>query len=167
MGMDVVVFEDLVENFGPLVAVRTVGQLRCGRHRLIDHIERLIGQKAPVFCRPFLAEWVTLQTGRPANQPTDGRTLALAGRGLWSSLPEATKPFAGFVGDDLACVCVSDGLSPEADLTEVAATLPREDVSSHVQMFRWPWELFLQNGRQIEADWTGTEVRGVVEHATS
>ena len=163
--MDIVVFEDSVENFGPLVAVRTVGQLRCGRHRLIDHVERLIGHAAPVFCRPFLAEWVTLQTGRPANVPTDGPTLAVAGRGLWSALPECSEPFAGYVGEDLACVFVSDGLSPDADLTDVAAGLPREDVSSLVRLFRWPWELFLRNAEQIVADWSEDDACGTIDHA--
>lgn len=163
--MNTIVFEDCVENFGPLVAVRTVGQLRCGQHRLIDHTERLIGRKAPVFCRPYLAEWVTLQTGRPANQPTEGPTLALAGRGLWTSLPECKQPFAGFAGDDLACVFVNDGLTPNADLATIAAGLPRVDVSSLVRMFRWPWELILQNAKQIRADWSGSQARGVIEHA--
>lgn len=163
--MDIVVFEDRVENFGPLVAVRTVGQLRCGQHRLIDHVERLIGRKAPVFCRTHLAEWVTLQTGRTSNMPTDGPTLALTGRGLWTSLPVCDSAFAGFVGDELACLFVPEGLSPESDLEEVASALPREDVSSHVRLFSWPWELILQNAKQIVADWSGKAVRGVIENA--
>lgn len=163
--MEIIVFEDCVEQFGPLAATRTVGQLRCGQHRLIDHVERMVGRKVPVFCRRYLAEWVTLQTGRPANVQTDGPTLALAGRGLWSSLPESGEPFAGYCGDELACVFVTDGLSPDDDLAEVAATLPRVDVSSRVRMFGWPWELILQNAKQIEADWSVGEVRGVIEHA--
>lgn len=168
--MNIVVFEDRVENFGPLVAVRTVGQLRCGRHRLIDHLERLAGGTLPVFCRDTLADWVTLQTGRPTNQVTDGPTLAVNGRGLWSSLPvpislESAEPFAGFVDDQLACV-LTDELSPTDDLEAVAAALPRRDVSGFVKLFSWPWELFLSNSQQIVADWSDDDAGGALTSAT-
>lgn len=163
--MEVIVYEDRPENFGPLVAVRTVGQLRCGRHRLIDHVEHLVGGTVGMFCRPYLAEWVTRQTKRPANQQATGDTLALNARGLWASLPTEANPFAGYVGDELACVRASAGIQPAEDLGALAASLPKIDVSEHVKLFTWPWELVLANGSQIVADWDGRKAGGVIENA--
>ena len=160
--MQTVVYESNAANFGPLVKARTVGQLRCGRHRLIDRIERLTGEAVPLFCRPEVAEWVTQMTGRPCNEPIDGPTLALDACCLWDALPEADGSFAGYVGERLVCVRTDDGLSPDADLSAVAASLPRRDVEARV--FEWPWELVLANADQLRSDWQ-TESRTPVPQA--
>ena len=154
--MQTVIYESNAANFGPLVRARTVGQLRCGRHRLIDRVERLAGGTMPVFCRPEIAEWVTLMTGRSCNEATTGPTLALDASCLWGTLPESDGPFAGYVGERLVCVRTHDGLSPDADVLDVAASLPRREVEARV--FEWPWELVLANASQLAEDWRPADV---------
>jgi len=126
-----------------------------------------------VWCRPILADVVSEQTGLTVNEHSSGKALFLNGRGLWNSLPDIDprdSAWVGIAGPERQIVCVwADSellsrLSPETFLYDgreqaVIASLPQHDVSQHVRLFDWPWELIHHNAQALLDDWelTGSE----------
>ncbi len=121
-----------------------------------------------LWCRPALAELCAERTGLAVNEVSVTGTLLLNGRGWWRSLPESESGEASWVGvvgesSDVACIWadrrLAAELSPEILLDEarsraLLAGLPRRDVSQHVRLFNWPWEIVLANEEAIRRDWT-------------
>lgn len=158
----------------PLVYVRGVFQLVCGASDLLAKVRRLAAGRngaanLGLWCRQGIAPVVTEQTGLASNEPAEGATLFLNGRGLWTRLPEADLSegaWVGVVGDDpyaVACIAadaeLAARLAPEVLLDEARtraalAGLPRRDVSDHVELITWPWELIHRTARLIETEWS-------------
>lgn len=172
--MPVIIYEDPGwQRLLPLVYLRAVFQLRCGMGDLLGRVCSLMsGKKPQLWCRSELAEVVAEQTHLCVNSICSDRTLLLSGRGLWLSLPETVSDasWVGVVGDQIACVFASaslcDRLQPDVMLDEaqtrgVLAGLPRHDVSAHVKMMTWPWELVLANEGALLDDWATVGQVGV------
>lgn len=120
-----------------------------------------------VWCRPGLAEIATEQTGFPANGPCRPQQLLLNGRGLWRQLPDRSKLTDAWVGTagphaGVACIFADEVLArkltpttllDEAQMRAALAGIPRFDVSQHVTLFDWPWEIVLANEKTLIADW--------------
>ena len=172
--MSVILYEDPGwQRLLPLVYLRAVFQLRCGMGDLLGRVCALMAEGRPLlWCRNELAEVVAEQTSLSVNDVCEGQALLLNGRGLWQSLPEmgSDESWVGLAGDQVACVFASDGLCEklhpdvmldEAQTRGVLAGLPRHDVSAHVKMMRWPWELVLANETALLADWARIGQSGV------
>ena len=126
--------------------------------------------------RESLAELTREKLGVAVNEPAIGSTLFLAGRGRWRSLPDvsdASNRETGWVGtvgaERTACIAASPALaaklSPavlldEARTAAALAGLPRRDVSPHVQLFDYPWQLVHANAKAIEADFAARNAGG-------
>jgi len=127
-----------------------------------------------LWCRTEIAEVVSERTGLNVNQAIQGQpTLLLSGRGIWSSIPDwddTQSSWVGVVGDgqDVACVAVGsdfDGIIQPQDLLNESRTrmllhhLPKRDVSTHVQLVKWPWDLVNANAKCLvkdgEQSWLG------------
>ncbi|QDU38960.1 UDP-N-acetylglucosamine acyltransferase [Maioricimonas rarisocia] len=156
----------------PLVYMRGVFELRCGRSDLLSRIGALAGRtegggSLEISCRPQLADLIHETTGLPVNRSQSARALLLNGRGLWKSLPDETAGGSSWVGtvgesEDVACVAadaeLAASLTPEtvldqARLRTLLAPLPRRDVSENVQLLDWPWNFVHANAAAMESDW--------------
>ncbi len=167
----------------PLVYNRATCQLLSGSGELLSQVRRLIapalaqdshssgtnGRANPLglWCRPGLQEVVAEETGLPVNQILTTGTLLLDGLGFWRSLPDVDRrerAWVGTAGDDeaIACLWADEELARELHFNElldsgrleaIVSGLPRRDVSPHVRLFRWPWELVNANDDSIARCW--------------
>lgn len=180
MSVRVVVYEDPGwQRLLPLVYVRATFQLLCGTCDLVSRVRRLVEARPPahfgngqpsqieIWCRPLLAEVVARQTGLQSNQTLTGRTLLLNGRGIWKSLPALEAADAAWVGTigpqgRIACIVAdagiaaqltSDILLDELKTRALLAGLPRRDVSQHVTLLEWPWQVVNANQDLLRSDW--------------
>ncbi|MEW4529611.1 putative sugar nucleotidyl transferase [Maioricimonas sp. JC845] len=169
----IVVFEDAGWiRLLPLVYMRGVFELRCGRSDLLSRIVGLTGASeggatVEILCRPQLADLIHETTGRAVNTSHPEPALLLNGRGLWTKLPETASDAGSWVGtvdgsDDVACIAadaeLAGSLTPEtvidqARLRTLLAPLPRRDISDCVQLLDWPWNFVHANGPAMESDW--------------
>ncbi len=132
-----------------------------GYQRVSD--SKLLG----LWCRPTLSALIAEKTELPVNQPTEGQpTLLLNGRGLWKSLPDMIQDGESWIGttgrqSEIACIVATPSLAarltPEILLdrtkTRLAlAGLPRRDVSDHVKLMDWPWDLVDANAAALRDD---------------
>ncbi|MFN0050746.1 MAG: putative sugar nucleotidyl transferase [Planctomycetales bacterium] len=177
----------LYEDFGwqqllPLVYVRATFQLLCGTCDLLTRVRMLsdTGQGGEAngalstleaWCRPLLAEVVAQQTGLPVNQALSGSALLVNGRGLWRSLPPVLPGESSWVGTAgphhrIACIVAQPELAArltpgllldELQTRALLAGLPRRDVSDHVQLLEWPWEIVDANEQALIADWNDAQ----------
>lgn len=185
MSTPIIVYEDAGwRQLLPLVYVRATFQLLCGTCSLLTRVARLVervkaaqgnGQvpQLSAWCRPLLAEVVALQTGLSVNVGTAGPALALNGRGVWHTLPPHDAAQAAWVGtvgpqQRVACVFIDGELSArltpeilldELQTREALAGLPRRDVSAHVTLLDWPWEIVDANEHRLIADWSDDQAR--------
>ena len=183
MSLRLIVYEDAGwQQLLPLVYVRATFQLLCGSCALLTRVLRLVeaswqtdGNGHPsqtaAWCRPLLAEVVAQQTGLSINAQPVGPTLLLNGRGVWHSLPPsdpAEAAWVGTIGPQQRVACIfADGdlaaqLTPEILLDELQtraalAGFPRRDVSSHVTLLDWPWDIVDANEGRLIADWCDDE----------
>lgn len=180
MSVRLIVYEDAGwQQLLPLVYVRATFQLLCGSCPLLTRVLRLAEVSRPAdgnghhtqfaaWCRPLLAEVVAQQTALSINTPARGPALLLNGRGVWHSLPPGDPVDAAWVGtvgpqQRVACI-FADGdlaarLTPEILLDElqtraVLAGITRRDVSSHVTLLDWPWDIVDANEDRLVADWS-------------
>ncbi len=173
MSRPIILFEDECwSRFLPLVYLRGLFELRCGQGLLWERVVRLSDAEDDetdvlgYWCRPGLAELVAEQISGPVNQPLTSRSLLLCGRGFWRSLPEyddGERSWVGTIGEseDIACIAADDelarSLTPDVMLSasrlkDTIGHLPRRDVSGHVHLFAWPWELVNANSDAIVQD---------------
>jgi UDP-N-acetylglucosamine diphosphorylase/glucosamine-1-phosphate N-acetyltransferase len=175
-----VIYEDSGwQHLLPLVYVRATFQLLCGTADLLSRVKRLAdsagGQAAAngrataieAWCRPLLADVIAQQTALPVNQTLSGPALLVNGRGLWGSLPACDANDSAWVGtvgaqSHIACVyadaTLTDKLSTGVVLDELQtraalAGLPRRDVSEHVRLLDWPWDIVEANEDTLIRDW--------------
>lgn len=185
MAVRVIVYEDPGwQKLLPLVYMRATFQLLCGTSDLISRVNRLVDARQPahfsngqspdfeIWCRPALAEAVAGQTGLAANQPIDGRSLLLNGRGVWHAIPAIAAgdaAWAGIVGNRVACVFADESLArqltsevllDELQTRALLAGVPQRDVSTHVTLLEWPWQFVNANIDMLHRDWN-TEMAGV------
>ncbi|MBS0262571.1 MAG: hypothetical protein JSS02_11520 [Planctomycetes bacterium] len=180
MAHRVIVYEDWGwEWLLPLVYFRATFQLWSGSTDLLTRAKRLVQASTEdavdnlaepgvaVWCRPGLAQVVAEQTRLPTNQPVTEPTLFLNGRGAWRSLPPTDpqdKSWVGTIGPQgpLACVyadrTLAARLSSEVLVDKIRCQtllhgLPHRDVTNHVHLFEWPWQLVNANHDQLIADW--------------
>jgi len=179
MAHQLIVYEDAGwRQLLPLVYVRGVFQLLCGSCDLLTRVRRLSESAAEaagngqsnrpgLWCRPLLAEVIGQQTGLATNGELAGPTLLLNGRGIWRSFPQVDPGDSAWVGTfgpqgRVACVVadetVADRLTPEILLDELQtraalAGLPRRDVTPHVTLLDWPWEIVDANEDVLVSDW--------------
>ncbi len=179
MTLPIVVFEDsLWQHMLPLTYLRPTFELTCGRGSLLKKIERLenarcrgASARPHLWCRDELSPVLSETQTHPINQKLSGPALFLNGRGWWKSCPLDESTSSSWVGvagnqEQIACVCaageLTESLSPncfldEEEIRELLAKLPRRDVSEHVELFSWPWEIIHANHRALIADWVATE----------
>ena len=180
MSFRVIVYEDPGwQKLLPLVYVRATFQLLCGTSDLVSRVKRLVDTRPPghfsngqtpdfeIWCRPLLAEVVAGQTALAANQPLNGRSLLLNGRGVWHSIPALPAGDAAWVGtvapsgriacisadESLAAQLTSEVLLDELKTRAILAGLPRRDVSKHVTLLEWPWQFVNANLDMLHRDW--------------
>jgi UDP-N-acetylglucosamine diphosphorylase / glucose-1-phosphate thymidylyltransferase / UDP-N-acetylgalactosamine diphosphorylase / glucosamine-1-phosphate N-acetyltransferase / galactosamine-1-phosphate N-acetyltransferase len=187
----VIVYEDPGwQKLLPLVFVRAAFQLLCGTTDLVSRVRRLVaagaeshagnGQAPAVeaWCRPLLADVVGQQTQLPVNHGVTGPALLLNGRGVWQSLPAIEPGESAWVGTAgpnkrIACLWADATLAPqltseilldELKTRALLAGLPRRDVSSHVALLDWPWQIVNANEGLLRSDWSDdmTGVAGTV-----
>lgn len=165
--MRIAFYEDSeAEGFGPLVHLRPVFDLVCGRMSLFDRmIARLGKPECGVFVRPRLAD--SVRESRPSvvvNQPAwlgHGLTLLVNGRWLppANALDSLRDDEVGIVDDTI----VSLVLRPDegwrlvdgdwrSELTKIAES--RRFVAAGGTLLKRPWDLVNENSRQLERDFT-------------
>ena len=167
----------------PLVYHRAACQLMSGSGELLSRVRQFTGlasdeqyrspgtngrtNRLGLWCRPYLRELVAEETGLPVNQPLTMGTLLLDGLGFWRSLPEVDgrdRAWVGIAGEDeaVAAIWADEELAQELNcqdmldsdrLEAIVSGLPRRDVSRHVRLFRWPWELVNANHDSIQECW--------------
>ncbi len=175
------------QNFLPLTYFRPVFELICGRGSLLEKIEKLPGAgslspggrkngrsfpsaRPHLWCRDELAPVLSEERPHDINHPIKGPALFLSGRGWWKSLPTGggDSSWVGIAGENENVACLfadadlAARLSPESFLNEdmvgaLIENLPRRDVSGHVDLFAWPWEIIHANERALFADWSDAD----------
>jgi UDP-N-acetylglucosamine diphosphorylase/glucosamine-1-phosphate N-acetyltransferase len=165
----VILFEDLASRrFAPLTHTRPVYELRCGMMTLRERLERALGGRAALLCRPYLARHIEETSGRRVNRPgtgSGGLRLLVNGRlldpsaitdlltgdadpGIWwngrdpvaalLTAPAASLLFARMAGNDHL---LEPGMLP---------SLPRH--LTPAPLIDYPWRLVLENGPWIARD---------------
>lgn len=176
MNFSIAIFEDAKwQNMLPLTYLRPTCLLTCGRGSLLEKIKRLDFSCAKpqrhLWCREELSQVLSEDLPHAINQELSGPTLFLNGRGWWKSPPwawDAGSCWVGVAGKEQQVACVfADGdlaakLSPrafldEAELRALLRDLPRRDVSAHVELLAWPWEIIHANERALIFDWNDGE----------
>jgi UDP-N-acetylglucosamine diphosphorylase/glucosamine-1-phosphate N-acetyltransferase len=138
----------------------------------LGNVRRQPSSRRPhLWCREELSQVLSETRPHPINQTLAGPALFLNGRGWWKSCPiaeTAGSSWVGILGDEAQIACVfadadlAAELSPncfldEDQLRELLANVPRRDVSDHVELLAWPWEIIHANQRALIADWSETE----------
>ncbi|MCG3126684.1 MAG: hypothetical protein CHACPFDD_01536 [Phycisphaerae bacterium] len=168
------IFED--EGFRrlqPLTYLRACCELRCGRDRLLDKIERHTGRVASrLLVREELAD-VVYQRRPPRVAPAGGAWCLVNARVLLTAdvtppavgsywrdasgdLVAATLPEETF--NDLDPRTLSDASQREALLAGLAAAPTPESI----RMVRYPWDLIAANGDELRRQLTRSGIVGTV-----
>lgn len=170
--MRVCLFEDAdVLHLEPLTLTRPAFELRCGMTSLGDKQRRhFASAQTGVLIRPQLADLFRLQQpGLPVNDLAwlcAGSTILVNARWLPPTEPpaEMSSPCVGTIGEEVAFVVLGPeqltGCSPSAlaDALETwKATLPHR--SAQGTLIRYPWDLIVHNGEQIERDYRALSPR--------
>lgn len=174
-----VIYEDSGwQRLLPLVYFRAVCELRCGLGTLRERVQRLRASdeqgSLQIWCRPVMSGIAQETSGCPTNEPIESGTLLLNGRGLWHHLPQVKQgesSWVGLAGEENSIVCIlADAslaklLSPEIMLDELRlratlAGVPRRDLTNHVSLFGWPWELVLANEAALIDDCKANSAMG-------
>jgi len=171
-------FEDqYVRRLLPLAYTRPVYDLRCGMLTLGEKLRRRYGiGKFRLHARAYLADALKERyPGVPVNAAPDGGCLYLNGRLLAS--PELLKaipadgPDALYVDGDVLLAARTGGGGgfaagmPEALTPGAFPGVPQTGIRA--ALVSWPWDLVMNNGKEIVADSTllapaGEKIRGKV-----
>ncbi|HSG72166.1 MAG TPA: putative sugar nucleotidyl transferase [Planctomycetaceae bacterium] len=179
--LPIVIYEDSGwQRLLPLVYFRAVCELRCGLGTLRERVQRLRASdeqgSLQIWCRPVMSGIAHETSGCQTNESIEGEALLLNGRGLWHHLPRVKQGESSWVGlageaNSIACIfadaSLAKSLSPEIMLDELRlratlAGVPRRDLTDHVSLFGWPWELVLANEAALIDDCKANSAMGQI-----
>ena len=147
-----ILFEDArAADFGPLAALRHVGDLRCGAFQFRERLDitALWGRDTPT-------QWSAEQAGLAANEAGQATQQLRHASVLWSGNESLEPDTLGVVEEEsrgevvVAAHLASQRITPQAVLAGDWPDLPR--VKLNVPLLRYPWDLVLRNGEQLTAD---------------
>ncbi len=149
------VYED--EGFrrlSPLVDLRPVFDLRCGRFTLLEKLQRLYpNQKFNLWVRDELAELTAeVHPGYRVNQPVKRGGLFLSGRAILEAHIESEGREAVLLsGDDVVGFrfCAEHAVRISS-LEGLKAAFAKEQVKAKV--VKWPWDIVEYNAEEIEKE---------------
>jgi UDP-N-acetylglucosamine diphosphorylase/glucosamine-1-phosphate N-acetyltransferase len=156
----VVIFDDEWRmNFHPLTYSRACCELVCGGGSLLNRLERAGGDVTDLWVPDWLRDTVANRhPHRRVNEPVPGPALLLNGRGRWRSIPEVGdgSPWVGVVPGTPGIAAIHGGsgnaLTRRLFHADELSQWPRRDVSAHVQLFEWPWQLLHAHLAALEED---------------
>jgi len=166
--MKLVIFEDgTYENFYPLTLSRAVFELRCGWRTLAEKIEHAVRAAAVGYlCRDWLAPVLNQRTDRPVNDPgllKNDDLLIVNGRLIAPPALPASGPseLARTADGEVVYLRLEkrDVPAQAASLDALIADAAGRVKNTVIQaaLARYSWDLVLQNGDGIKADfaWAG------------
>jgi UDP-N-acetylglucosamine diphosphorylase/glucosamine-1-phosphate N-acetyltransferase len=135
------------ENLLPLTFTRPVSEIRMGILRIREKWERMLDCPAGWLTRPYLARKYPAKTGKD-NLYIDGSVLP--DEGLIRALGELSPGEALFAGEKLLAAR-QDGAAGDFD---PAGQGSYKRIEYHNEVFRieFPWDIFSNNGKALEAD---------------
>ena len=173
----------LFEDYGagqllPLVYWRTIGELRCGYHALMERHSAVLGAPlTDLWVREELAAVAAERHGARINAPVNGgasdQVLLINARYLPDKATKLPRPGTmGMLGDQIAWVSLSADqaapLNPQAMMSlkthhPALNNLTSTEVGG--AMINYPWDLIAHNKRLLREDWAGAPGRqGQVAH---
>ena len=168
--MRIALYEDgATADFGPLTLLRPVFELICGRYTLRDRLmRRLHVSEWGAFVRRQLVDVYREDHPECRLNDTawlaDGPTLVINGRWLPTveSLQRIDPQEAGFIDDTVVYLTVTP-----ADVASIARqpfdeaidrlARTRRMVDAAGMLFRYPWDVVEQNGRQLALDFAARQ----------
>jgi len=163
--MTIIFFEDpSYRNFEPLSLSRPAYMLLCGTSKIYKKwLHRIKCEDYRFHCRPYLADIVNLETGKPVNDISDGEFLAINGRFLPSA--EIIKKIDKLnPGGALVCdgyVAVYRGNKKNGDLLDLHTANGHEKIKSasktvevDAENVRYIWNLVELNPRLISEEFS-------------
>jgi len=159
--VNLVLFEDAgYSRLLPLVWLRPVWQLRCGRDRLIDKIQTHFGLRlVDVFCRPELAD-VVFETHAFIHREVGAAVTLVNGRLLVrGDVSPPAKGTAWVADGELLAATIepkafdsldADLFVTEERLGEWISHLKPEAPPAEVGLIRYPWDLVGANAGELE-----------------
>lgn len=162
MADPLVIFEDFdYPNLLPLVYMRTVGQLRCGRFELGERASRFLnGPLVGAWVRSELVAVAGEQLGVAINQPVSGGTLLV--NAAWLAYGDgkiAPPPAVGVCCDRVAYIHCDDRLAQSLDAQtclDETKFKPAIDsvrqVGATGKMICYPWDLVHANAEMLALD---------------
>ena len=168
--MRIALYEDgAVADFGPLTLLRPVFELVCGRYTLRDRLMRRlhVSEWGAFVRRPLVEVYREDHPECRLNDPawlTGGPTLVVNGRWLPTaeSLRRIDPQEAGFIEDTVAYLTVTPAEAaaiPRQPFDEAIDGLARTRriVDAPGMLFRYPWDVVEQNGRQLDLDFAARQ----------
>lgn len=170
----IAIFEDDgFRRFQPLTYLRACCELRCGRDRLLDKLERHLGQPASrLLVRDELAD-VVYQRRPPRVAPSAGAWSLVNARALLTA-DVAPPPLGSFWRDnsgELVAVTLPEAqfndldpsvLSDPARRADVLAGLAPSPMPECIRLLRYPWDLIAANGDELRRQLTRSGIVGTV-----
>lgn len=162
MADPLVIFEDSYhENLLPLVYMRTVGQLRCGRLSLQERISRSLSRPiVGAWTRPYIAAVAAEDLGVKINAPVSPGTILANGAWLaCDPVKIAPAPAVGQIDDRVIYIHCDDALAStltsavflnQTVLNNALDGVPR--VRAPGKLISYPWNLVHENIPMLHVD---------------